>query len=129
MIVAFDNALNLFCVEFDEHVYNHNCDGKTKAGHGCYALIEHLTHEQPTKPQVREVKRQAKAGEYIKLTKKMYSFDKVGLILRADKADACTLVLQKNHPTCPFDKDPDFEWAYKESGYVVLEGYQPGRDA
>ena len=84
--------------------------------------------KKPTKPKVREVKRQAKAGEYIRLTKTTYSFDRVGLILRVDKAEGCAYVLRKNHPTASTNVVPDFLWAYLPHAYVVLEGYQPGRD-
>lgn len=123
-------------VEFDEYV-NGNALSLSKLcldiknGHGWWCSPGMLCHEQPTKPKVREVKRQAKGGEYIKLTKKSYSFDKVGLILRVDKVNGCAVVLQKNHPTSnpKLHNNLKFPWAYTDDAYVVLEGYQPGRDA
>lgn len=41
---------NLIAVELDEPVYRHDCCGQTKFGHGCFAYVEQLRHEQPAKP-------------------------------------------------------------------------------
>lgn len=116
------------CVELDESVYFHDCDGKTKPGHGCYVRAEKLVHEQPTKQKVREVKRAAKAGEYIKLVCEAFSFNEVGQILRVDGVTGtCAFVIGRNDPRA-YEDYPDEKWHYHESEYVVLEGYQPGRD-
>lgn len=40
---------NIFAVELDEPMYNHDCFGQTKPGHGYYAYTEELRHEQPTR--------------------------------------------------------------------------------
>jgi len=117
-------------IKFDKYVYGHGLESALlpfaiKDGHGWWCDGKNLRHEQPTKQKVKEVKRQAKAGEYIKLTEKSYSFDKVGLILRVDKVNGCALVLQKNHPTSNTNSHPEFPWAYSKYRYVVLEGYQP----
>lgn len=124
-VVCIENGTLSIGVEFDEVDGLHNCDGKAISGHGWWLTPKTLRHESHTKQTVREVKRQAKAGEYIKLTEKSYSFDKVGLILRVDKVNGCALVLQKNHPTSNTNSHPEFPWAYSKYGYVVLEGYKP----
>ena len=70
-IVSLENEAhgeNLFAVKLDEPVYDHDCLGQTKPGHGCYANAETLRHEQPANPQVREVKRRANVGEWVKIT-------------------------------------------------------------
>lgn len=121
MIVAFDNVRNWFCVELDEHVYNHNCDGKTKAGHGCYVFMKHLTHEQPTKQKVREVKRPANVGEWVKIVNKhgwSQGLYKQGDILQVTRLTSLGNAVLSCGGSCAF--------AYE---YVVLEGYKPGRDA
>lgn len=75
---------------------------------------------------MREVKRKAKVGEYIKLTTDLYSFDKVGDILKVcdvSKYDAAA-VHSKDYPR-PTSATSDNMWPYHESYYVVLEGYKP----
>lgn len=124
-VVCIEDGTLSIGVEFDEVDGLHNCDGKAISGHGWWLTPKMLRHESHTKQTVREVKRQAKAGEYIKLTEKSYSFDKVGLILRVDKVNGCAVVLQKNHPTSNSNSHPEFPWAYPKYGYVVLEGYKP----
>lgn len=131
-IVAFDNVCNWFCVELDERVYNHNCDGKTKAGHGCYALIKHLTHEQPTKQKVREVKRKAKTGEYIKFIKPFGGIVKPGDIAKVNfvyETGALTVQERDLPHKSGCEVDEHFNWYVPLCTYVVLEGYKPGRDA
>lgn len=73
------------------------------------------------KDRVKEVKREAKPGEYIKLIRAPYPFDRVGDILRMGKEGL--YILGKDHPrkTC----DADFPWCYISEHYVVLEGYKP----
>ena len=117
-------------VEFDMRQRSgHTCGSKTKDGHGRWLMPKNLRHEQPTKQKVREVKRQAKAGEYIKLVRTPFSFNEVGQILRVDGVTrTCAFVFGRNDPRA-YEDYPDEKWHYKESEYVVLEGYQPGRDA
>lgn len=67
----------------------------------------------------KEVKREAKVGDYIKLTKALFTFDEVGDILKIDCIDQFPCVLGKNHlrDTCENHE----KWAYEEDEYVVLE--------
>lgn len=78
--------------------------------------------EEKASNQVKEVKRQANAGEYIKLIHKRYSFDHIGEILKVNGVLWGTLIKVKR-------PNPDLFggrlWMYDSSDYVVLEGYQP----
>lgn len=72
---------------------------------------------------MREVKRQAKVGEYIKLVNPQYNFDKAGDILKVDYVSGSLVcVLGKNHKR---DTDDDkCGWSYPKYTYVVLEDYK-----
>lgn len=119
-IVSLENKgiiKNMIAVELDEPVYGHDCRGQTKPGCGCYAYAEKLRHEQPVKPEVREVKRIAKVGEWVKIVDAASSGNEVyknGDILRVKKAyfDGSAYLSCGGIYACPFE-------------YVVLEGYQP----
>ncbi|QNO18959.1 hypothetical protein [Caproicibacterium amylolyticum] len=78
--------------------------------------------------KVKEVKRRAKPGEYIKIVNPVYSFNRLGDILRIDGIhDGCSpFVYGKNHPRKTTD-DED-EWNYSIGMYVVLENYKPQED-
>ena len=67
----------------------------------------------------KEVKREAKVGDYIKLTKALFSFDEVGDILKIDCIEQLPCVLGKNHLRNTWGNHE--KWAYEETGYVVLE--------
>lgn len=130
-IVSLENedyVENTFAVELDEPVYGHNCAGITKPGHGCYVEAEHLLHEQPAKSQVREVKRRAKVGEYVKITKPAFNFMQIGDVVRVSSVDLsngsalvreCDLARPSGATV-----SPNYEWVIFNF-YVVLEGYQP----
>lgn len=106
-------------VELDEHVYDHDCDGMAKAGHGCWCSPFVLRHEQPTKQTVREVKRHAKAGEWVRIVNKIPCTD-----CRYENGDVLRVVREGS-----FMDDLSCGGAGVHSvEYVVLEGYQPGRD-
>lgn len=119
-IVALENDdcdENMLVVELDEPVYNHDCLGLTKPGHGCYAYVEQLLHEQAAKPEVREVKRHAKVGEWVKIVNKRGWYNeryKLGEILQVttEKSDISVFL------SCGGAAALDDE-------YVVLEGYKP----
>lgn len=71
---------------------------------------------------MREVKREAKLGEYIKLVDAQYTFDKNGDILKIDGVNGLPYVLGKNHK-----RETDFAdeyWSYPKFTYVVLEDYE-----
>lgn len=123
-IVSLENkdfAENMFAVELDEPVYVHDCVGQTKPGHGCYVEAVHLRHEQPTKPTVREVKRRAKVGEWVKIVEADHGHGekyKTGDVLRVVRVDrvGCVSLNCGGFVASPRE-------------YVVLEGYQPEEPA
>ncbi len=72
---------------------------------------------------MKEVKRKAKVGEYIKLTKKDFDFDEIGDILKVDSVrNNVVSVLGKNHKRDT--NHPNVEWNYETDEYVVLEDYK-----
>lgn len=107
-----------FGVEFDKPVCGgHDCGGAAKSGCGRWFYVRELSHEQPTKQKVREVKRCAKVGEWVKIVDAASSGNeayKNGDILRVKKAyfDGSAYLSCGGIYACPFE-------------YVVLEGYQP----
>jgi len=75
-------------------------------------------------PTIKEVKRHAKIGEYIKLTKQAFVFSKIGDVLHVTSHGySCAQVLGKDHPRPT--RDNDEKWNYIDAEYVVLEGYIP----
>lgn len=103
--------------------------GNVKLSCGGEVAFEHEYVVLEGYSPVKEVKRQARTGEYIKLVSTMYSFDKVGDILKATDPigyGACH-VLEKDRPTPSGSSDDDkfFPWCYPNEYYVVLEGYEP----
>lgn len=119
-IVSLENehyGENFFALELDELVYNHDCARQTKRGHGCYVNAGQLLHEQPVKLEVREVKRHAKAGEWVKIVNKRGWYNdryKLGEILQVTTEQSPISVFL----SCGGGAACDDE-------YVVLEGYQP----
>lgn len=75
--------------------------------------------------QVREVKRLAEVGEYIKLTRAEYSFNKVGDVLRVDnRINGLAIVYNSNQPR-ETGYNLAADWGYLPHEYVVLENYKP----
>lgn len=69
-----------------------------------------------------------KVGGYIKLTKEVYSFNKVGDILKISEVyDDIVGVDIKDHPQREGVKELWYGdcWLYEENAYVVLENYKP----
>lgn len=78
------------------------------------------------KIEVKEVKRKAKIGEYIKFVDIFYTFNNIGDILKIDSIDddGCPCVKGLNH--LRDTGDDDYNWNYRdEKVYVVLENYVP----
>ena len=107
-------------VEFDENIRNHSCAGRAKDGHGFWCLPSVLRHEKPTKQAVKEVKRNAKVGDWVRIVKKEgkdgepYKQGDVSQV--TDVLFAGVVWLSCGCLVIPRE-------------YVVLEGYKPGRDA
>lgn len=91
-------------------------------------LIAEDTPEKPIedKPkEVREVKREAKVGEYIKLTEEMFSFDKAGDVLKVNAVcNDYAETLPRDHPRRTGNSVTG-HWSYPSENYVVLENYTP----
>lgn len=120
-VVSVDDDALPIGVEFDEDIYGHSCDERAKGGHGWYFKTNELCHEQPTKQKVREVKRHAKVGEWVKIVNKggwKSECYKQGEILRVVQEKSSISVFLSCGGCSALDNE-----------YVVLEGYQPGRDA
>lgn len=79
--------------------------------------------------QVREVARRAKIGEYIKLTKASFNFNKIGDVLRVDKCSNCDGIIVYNHSQ-PRETGytEDIPWYYLPHEYVVLKNYKPNKE-
>lgn len=115
--ILHDTDLVPFGVEFDECVYGHDCDGAAKLGYGRWFFASDLSHEQPTKPQVREVKRNAKVGEWVRIVDALHGYGekyKNGDVLRTVVVDCLGFA----------DLSCGGAGAYPGE-YVALEGYQP----
>lgn len=108
----------LYGVETDEaHEILHTCGFRAKANHGWYCFADELSHEKPTKPEVREVERIAKVGEWVKIVKKDGFFGErysIGDILTVEGVDCAGWVKLSCGGTAAMPAE-----------YVVLEGYQP----
>ena len=81
-----------------------------------------------TDKTVREVKRPAKVGEYIKLTSSGgFSFSQAGDILKVDRVESngIVYVLGEHHPRETYGVSTP--WVYILGEYVVLKNYTPGR--
>lgn len=103
-----------------------------KDRHGLWFCPDGLCHEQPTKPEVREVKRKAKAGEYIKFIKPYGGIVKPGDIVKVNFVyeSGSLTVRERDLPhKSGCEVDEHFNWYVPLCAYVVLEGYKPGRDA
>ena len=89
-------------------------------------FAEYLTPYAEEKT-VKEVERQAKVGEYIKLIKKDYDFNEVGDILKVTSTDGMGVcVSTENQPhKDKIYSDCVFPWYYINNEYIVLENYTP----
>lgn len=109
-------------VEFDEDFpHGNSCGGKIKSKRGYWLFAEFLSHEQPTKPQVREVKRHAKVGEWVKIVDADRDHDEKyanGDVLRVLDVDGGGWVHLSCGGVCTAPEE-----------YVVLEGYHPEEHA
>lgn len=124
--VMYIDNIDCIGIQFDEYVDGHGLESAClrlaiKHGHGWWCKGENLRHEQPAKPQVREVKRHAKVGEWVKIVGadrghgEKYASGDVLRVLDVGRAG----------------------WAHLSCGgvctapeeYVVLEGYQPEEPA
>lgn len=99
-------------VEFDVNINGHECGGTIKSGRGWYCPADKL---EPA--PVREVKRHAKVGEYVKIVESTFYKNrfKVGEIhkVTGQLMDAGEVVLDCGSPYA------------SPNEYVVLEGYKP----
>lgn len=78
--------------------------------------------------KVREVERQAKVGEHIKLIGKKYTFNKLGDVLKVYHVGYNLVhVLEKDHPHKNGYSDM-YVWGYDDFHYVVLENYEPPKE-
>lgn len=120
IVTILNDATGLvpFGVEFDEPVCGgHDCGGVAKPGCGRWFYVRELSHEQPAKQKVREVKRQANAGEWVKIVNAANIWGeayKNGDILQVKFAYLDGTVNLSCGGFCAFPSE-----------YVVLEGYQP----
>lgn len=90
-----------------------------KYGHGMWFKPIELRHENPTRQKVREVYRKAKKDEWVRIVKKIHCTDcryKNGDVLRVVREGDCLDDLSCGGAGAHYVE------------YVVLEGYQPGRD-
>lgn len=80
--------------------------------------------QKPAAKQYREVKRPAKAGEWIKLVDRSFTFNRVGDILPVHHVSgSLAYVLDSEHPRVTGGGG---YWSYMDWEYVVLEGYKGG---
>lgn len=108
-------------VEFDRcQPEGHHCGGKAKPGYGRWHSASELRHEQPTKQAVKEVKRNAKVGDWVRIVKKE---GKDGEPYKQGDVSQVTDVLFAGVVwlSCGCLAIP--------REYVVLEGYKPEEDA
>ncbi len=94
-------------------------------------LQEMLESAEEPKGKVREVKRKAKVGEYIKVVKtsglhdaKYYNIGDILKVLDSDEDDGCIRATLKNTPKGNTDDNYNFLF---QSEYVVLENYKPNK--
>lgn len=119
--VMYIKSIDSIGIQFDEYVDGHGLESAClrlaiKHGYGWWCKGENLRHEQPTKPQVREVKRRAKAGEWVKIVRADGFQDeeyKDGDILQV-----ITNGYSLDYLSCGGG-------GATKSEYVVLEGYKP----
>lgn len=115
----------VFC-DLDKKVFNLiNNNGNIIIFDGEYVVLE--GYKPKKEPSYKEVNRIAKAGDYIKITKPNFDFEKVGDILKV-----CYEPAGVNYTDYPSDRHvrrPDGVyppcWYHLPNEYVVLEGYKP----
>lgn len=83
--------------------------------------------ESETTDGWRVVNRPAKKGDYIRLVTKVFTFDKIGDILKVYSVDGCVQVADRDCPHRTGEYDPDYLWNYAKYQYEVVERvYKPG---
>lgn len=104
-----------------------NPDDKFNWKMGAQLAFDRLWGEK--KDKVKEVKRPAKVGEYIKLIEPEFSFNKKGdiLLVTSIATSGNPNVLEKDHPQKVRKAPVDKGWCYDTSCFVVLEGYKPNK--
>lgn len=115
----------VFC-DLDKKVFNLiNNNGNIIIFDGEYVVLE--GYKPKKEPSYKEVNRIAKAGDYIKITKPNFDFEKVGDILKV-----CYEPAGVNYTDYPSDRHvrrPEGVypscWYHLPNEYVVLEGYKP----
>ena len=115
----------VFC-DLDKKVFNLiNNNGNIIIFDGEYVVLE--GYKPKKEPSYKEVNRIAKAGDYIKITKPNFDFEKVGDILKV-----CYEPAGVNYIDYPSDRHvrrPEGVyppcWYHLPNEYVVLEGYKP----
>lgn len=102
-----------------------NPDDKPNWKIGAEMAFARLWGRGEKKPAVKEFKRNAKVGEYIKLIRPEFSFNKKGdILLVSDIAPSGNPIVEEcDHPRKA--KKETKRWCYREDCYVVLEGYKP----
>lgn len=122
-VVRGNNDRCLVAVEFDEDMdCAHDCHGLAKENRGWFVNPENLLHESsaPKAKKVKEVKRQAHVGEWVKIVEpdgcpgELY---KEGDVLKVVGLSPIGNALL----SCGGDIAGEYE-------YVVLEGYEPGME-
>lgn len=103
-------------------------------------IYDELFNRKPKKPEVKEVKRQAKVGEWIKITDAQYSYDlyKNGDILQVYKTSSfsdrmyfsingvfCELPRRLSQKECKDISNDNGNVIIRHYEYVVLENYEP----
>lgn len=102
-------------------------DGFIQGCGASYDLDEYVVLKKVKTNKVKEVKRAAKPGEYIKLTKARFGFNEVGDVLKVNTTQETRVsVSPADHLrggviSSIFGYGGD--WEYPHSDYVVLEGY------
>ena len=115
----------VFC-DLDKKVFNLiNNNGNIIIFDGEYVVLE--GYKPKKEPSYKEVNRIAKAGDYIKITKPNFDFEKVGDILKVCYEPAG--VHYTDYPSDRHVRRPDGVyppcWYHLPNEYVVLEGYKP----
>lgn len=88
---------------------------------GARLAFDRLLDEEKKEQKWRVVNRPAKKGDYIRLVKSIFTFDRIGDILKVFKVEnGITKVKAVDHPRDTNERD-DFLWNYLDSQYEVVE--------
>ena len=118
----------VFC-DLNKKVFNLiNNNGNIIIFDGEYVVLE--GYKSKKEPSYKEVNRIAKAGDYIKITKPNFDFEKVGDILKVCYEPAG--VHYTDYPSDRHVRRPEGVypscWYHLPNEYVVLEGYKPKKE-